>query len=163
MSKILAVAVVSLLFPAAVLHGQTVSNPGWGFWFETPPGWVLQNCDADGAALAHATVPGMILVLPHSYKSVEALRKRMKDLLESEGMRLLPTKPPKEIGTEGMIGMYEGEFQGQKVRARVFGAFAPKVQKGCFVMGIALPLEYGKQLADAVDAVAKTIRLTGSQ
>ncbi len=102
-----ALPLVAAIPPA---QGQTILDPQWGFSFQVPAGWKHQH-DATGAILGHETIPGMLIVLPHTVGTIEELESLMQQGLEEEGITFSLSGQISPAGKSTLSANYEGEYR----------------------------------------------------
>lgn len=146
-------ALVAAIPPAL---GQTVQDPQWGFSFQVPAGWKHQY-DAAGALLGHETIPGMLLVLPHTVGTIQELESLMQQGLEEEGITLMLAGQISPAGKNMLSSTYSGEYQGQQVQAKGYGLLSPQ-GGGAYVIALCTPENYGKKLEAAAEALVRSVR-----
>jgi len=143
------------------LHAQTVSDPEWGFSFQVPQGWECQH-GPSGALLGHSTIPGMIVVLPHTAPSAEELQLAMQQGLEEDELVLYPSGEIKKGKGSTFSGPYTGLFQGQEVRAKGYGTLSPN-GGGAYVIALSTPDQFGNALANASDALVRSMKFVKAE
>lgn len=149
--RILIAAVVSCWS----VQAQTVHDPQWTFSFQLPQGWTCEH-DASGAVLGHSTIPGIILVLPHTVGSAEELQQAMQQGLEEDNVALYPSGEIKKAKGSTFSAPYAGVFQGQEVRAKGYGTLSPR-GGGAYVIALSTPDAFGNELGNAADALVRSI------
>jgi hypothetical protein len=147
------VAAILAIVLAAPLAAQTVSDPAWGFSFPLPAGWKVQK-GVGGALLGHDTIAGLIMVFPHSVGSLAQMREEMLQGIVEEGVELMIVGQLGQVGTNALGGACEGVFDGQQVKGRTLGAVSPS-GGGAYVIAVATPEVYRKELASAADLIVK--------
>ena len=142
--------------PAAAAGGNEVSNPSWGFSFTLPKGWKQQKT-AEGAVIGHDTVAGMILLLPHSLRSLDEVRAQMEEGLQDEEGQLTPAGAIKSMGENLLTGEYTGVYQGEQVKATGFGTLSPH-GGGAYLIALSTPEKFSSRLASAAKTIAQSMR-----
>jgi len=147
---------VAIFIACSSLHAQSLSDPQWGFSFQVPQGWTYEH-DASGAVLGHSTIPGMILVIPHTAASAEELQLAMREGLEEDEMTLYPSGEIKKGKGSTFSAPYTGVVQGQEVRAKGYGTLSPD-GGGAYVIALSTPDGFGNELASAADALVRSMK-----
>jgi len=145
----------------ASLSQDEVSDPDWGFRFSLPKGWKVEK-GPKGAILGHDTIPGMILVSPHMASSFQEVQMQMQMGLAEEEVQLQLASQLQSLGNNVIAGIYSGIYQRQQVKARGIGTFSPN-GGGAYIVAMTLPDKFGPDLANAADAVAKSIQYFKAQ
>jgi hypothetical protein len=149
----LGAAMTLLAVIALPLAAQTVSDPAWGFSFPVPTGWKVHQ-EAAGALLGHDTIAGLIMVLPHSAGSIDQVRGEMLKGLVEQGVELMVVGRLDQVLKNALGGACEGFLNGQQVNGRVLGIVSPS-GGGAYVIAVATPEAYRKELALAADQIVK--------
>ena len=142
------------------VRGNEVGDASWGFRFRVPPGWKEQH-DESAAILGHDTIAGVILVIPHMSSNLQEVQQQMQEGLSDEKMQLRPTGGLRTLGNNALAGDYEGFSQNQQVRARGIGTASP--QGGAYILAVATPEKYTRELAAAAEAIAASLRYVEAQ
>jgi len=150
--RIAAIAALLALL-ALPVAAETASDPSWGFSFAVPAGWKIHQEPA-GALLGHDTIPGLIMVLPHSAASIAAVREQMMQGLVEKGVELMTGGKLEQVAANALGGSCEGYVNGEQAKGRVLGVVAP-AGGGAYVIAVSTPQVYRKELAAAADAIAK--------
>ena len=140
--------------------GNEVGDASWGFRFRVPPGWKEQH-DASSAILGHDTIAGVILVIPHMSSNLQEVQQQMQEGLSDENMQLRPAGGLRPLGNNALAGDYEGLSQNQRVRARGIGTASP--QGGAYILAVATPEKYTRELAAAAETIAASLRYVEAQ
>jgi hypothetical protein len=99
----------------------------------------------------------MIWVFPHLASSFQEVQTQMREGLAEEDVQLQLTSQLQSLGNNAIAGIFSGVYQRQQVKARGIGTFSPK-GGGAYIVAIALPNEFGSDLASAADTIAKSIQ-----
>jgi hypothetical protein len=142
--------------PSAAASGNEVTDPSWGFSFTLPKGWKQQKT-AEGAVIGHDTIVGMILLLPHSMGSLDAVRAQMQEGLEDEEGQLVPAGAIRSLGENLLTGDYTGVYQGEQVKAAGFGTLSPH-GGGAYLIAVATPEKFSSRLSSAAKTIAQSMR-----
>ncbi len=141
---------------SVALSKDEISDPNWGFKFSLPKGWKVEK-GPKGAILGHDTIPGMIWVFPHLASSFQEVQKQMQAGLDEEEVQLQLTSQLQSLGNNAIAGIFSGIYQRQQVKARGIGTCFPN-GGGAYVVAMTLPQKFGSDLANAADAIAKSIQ-----
>jgi hypothetical protein len=141
---------------SVALSKDEVSDPSWGFKFSLPKGWKVEK-GPKGAILGHDTIPGMIWVFPHLASSFQEVQKQMRAGLDEEEVQLQLTSQLQSLGNNVTAGIFSGVYQRQQVKARGIGTCSPN-RGGAYIVAMTLPQKFGSDLANAADAIAKSIQ-----
>ena len=147
--------IASVIWSSLAL-GQTVHEPEWGFSFRASQGWTCEH-DASGAILGHSTIPGMMLVIPHTAGSVDELKSLMAEGLQEEGVSLSLSGKVNKVENKVLSGSYQGVYGGQEVRAKGYGVISSN-GGGAYVIALCTPEGYGERLDAAADALLRSVR-----
>jgi len=142
--------------PSAAASGSEVSDPSWGFSFTLPKGW-KQRKTSEGAVIGHDTIAGMILLLPHTLRSLDDVRAQMVEGLQDEEGQLAPAGAIKSLGENLLTGEYTGIYQGEQVKATAFGTLSPH-GGGAYLIAMSTPEKFGSGLSSAGKTIAKSMR-----
>jgi hypothetical protein len=141
---------------SGVSNASEVSDPGWGFSFTLPKGWKHQKTGA-GAVIGHDTIAGMILLLPHSQRSLDEVRAQMEEGLQDEEGQLVPAGAVKSMGENLLTGEYTGVYQGDQVKSTGFGILSP-YGGGAYLIAVATPERFSSRLSSAAKTIAQSMR-----
>jgi hypothetical protein len=145
----------------AALSNDVVSDPKWGFKFALPKGWKVEK-GPKGAILGHDTIAGLIWVFPHSASSVQEVQKQMHAGLVEEDVQLRLASQLQSLGKNAVAGIFSGSYQKQQVKARGIGTFFPN-GGGAYIVAMTLPNQFGSDLENAADAVARSMQSVTAQ
>ncbi len=133
-----------------------VGDPQWGFAFRPPAGWKYKK-SGEGILLGHDTVPGMIIIFPHTYVSLQAVQTAMMEGLQEEGVIMTPASQLSSLGTSALTGEYQGIWQGQQAKGRGIGTLSPQ-GGGAMIIAVTTTDKYGPQLSGPAEQIAKEMR-----
>jgi hypothetical protein len=148
--------VVLFLLPL-ITSAQTLSDPAWGFSLTTPRGWKSQSA-AEGAILGHDRIAGAIIVMPHNALDMETIAQYFQEGLEEENIQLTLADEPQTVAKNALSGHFAGFYQGQSVKAKVIGVLGAEGGGGAFIIALTTPEQFGSDLTNAADALAKSLR-----
>lgn len=112
--------------------------------------------EPSGALLGHDSIAGAILVFPHMAGSFQEVQQQMLEGLSEEESQLTLSGRIERIAENAIGGIYLGTYQGQQVKARGIGTFSPS-GGGAYILGISTPERFSSELAQAADAVARSL------
>ena len=116
--------IAPILVTAQVLQGE-LNYSHLGIKFTIPEGWQGQEIE-DGLMLASEIHPGLILVTTNDAQSLEDIRKQGSQTIDfGEGAVFSPKGALRPVGSNGLVGDFEGTFQYQPARARMGGVYNP--------------------------------------
>lgn len=150
--------------PAAqpIAGGQVVNDPSMGVRFSVPPGWKPQKQQAN-YIMGHDTIPGMILVIPHTSNSIQELAAAASEpLYQAEDGQLMVTSSPQNLASNMIVADYGGNVQGKDARGRIVGIVSP-FGGGFLVMAGADAASYGPQHARLAEDIARSMRFSKPQ
>lgn len=131
-------------------------DSGWGFKFRPPAGWKFQK-NPESILLGHDAVAGLILVLPHTAKSLQNVREQMLQGLHEEGVDLSPAGNLRPSGSSAYAGDFEGLVQGTQAKALGLGTLSP-FGGGAFIVAVTTPEKFGREISAAAEAIAQNLK-----
>jgi len=132
-----------------------VGNPYWNFQFIPPEGWVYQQTD-EGMVLGHTTIPGVILIFPHSLENIEAIRQEMLKGIQ-EGYDYLTLSSEITTADKNILaGDYDGLMEGQQAKARGFATLSP-FGGGAFILAVSTPRMLGDEIKRDAEWIASNL------
>lgn len=134
---------------------EVIHEPAWPFGFQPPAGWKCQH-DANGAALGHDRIAGMILVVPHSLTNLTQVQAQLRTGLTEPGVSLALDGELKPLGTAASAGNYRGTMNGAPVAARGIGT-ASANGGGAYVIALTTPEKFGDELCRAAETLAGSV------
>lgn len=146
---------------STALSKEEVSDPNWGFKFSLPKGWKVEK-GPKGAILGHDTIAGMIWIFPHLASSFQEVQMQMQAGLAEEDAQLQLTSQLQSLGNNAIAGIFSGIYQKQQVKARGIGTFSPN-GRGAYIIAMTLPNKFSSDLANAADAIAKSMQYFKAQ
>jgi len=138
------------------LAAGEIGDPQWGFAFKPPAGWKYQK-STQGILLGHDTVPGIIIVFPHTYNNPHAVQTGMMEGLQEEGIVMYPAGQLQQIKSGAISGEYQGIWQGQQARGLGVGTLSPN-GGGAIIVAVTTSEKYGDQLSNPAQEIAQNIR-----
>ncbi|MBX2844725.1 MAG: hypothetical protein KTR13_00815 [Saprospiraceae bacterium] len=106
-------------------QGQKITYSELGLSFVIPDGWSGQ-IDDDYYILGHHTIPGIMILFENTSTSAEELIREAQQGIREEGVVLQPTNDFVTKGNERVEGFYEGNVEGQAVKAFAVGLINSK-------------------------------------
>jgi len=97
-----------------------------GLSFVAPSGWALSNNkNAEGYMLVSKTIPGVIIIIPHSYTSLQELVNSSAEGFVENGVELYPVGQTQTISNNSAGTEFSGTYNGVQAKAYVVGAVSP--------------------------------------
>jgi len=127
--------------------------PTLGISFTIPDGWVGQ--EGEGVYLMGSnTLPGVVLVIPSSTASLEAMRQeaRVGVVDQATGTNLQLSGDIQDLSNQAIGAEFSGMLEKQPAKAFIIGAYNPYGQS-VSIMAVTLTDKYGEQYP----AVAKKV------
>ncbi len=145
-----------------IAGGQVVSDPSMGVRFSVPSGWKYEKRQAV-YVMGHMTIPGMILVMPHTSNTIQELQAAASEpLYQADDGQLMVSGLP-VILANNMIGAdYGGQLQGKQAQGRIVGVVSPH-GGGFLVMAGSDAAGYGPQHAQLAEGVARSMSFSKPQ
>lgn len=107
------------------LSGNEVGDPYFGFNFIPASGWIAQKTDA-GYVLGSNSEKGIILIIPHQYHNLDAMKSAAAEgLADENGTQLQMKGSTKQFGANGIEVSFEGLVQWQQAKAHAIGLLSP--------------------------------------
>ena len=156
-----------LLFAGQILPGAAEPASGkqfedsrLGLRFRAPEGWIGQQSSA-GFLLGSNTVPGMILVLPHTFGNLAQMRREAAEgwIDQSEQIHLPATGPVVDVGANRIAVELAGIVQGQRVKAHLVGLMSPS-GGGILILAATDPSNYGARYAQLTGQIADSAQFS---
>jgi hypothetical protein len=145
-----------------IAGSNVVNDPPMGVRFSVPPGWKQQKQQAV-YVLGHDTIPGMVLIIPHSSNSIQELRAAASEpLYQGNDGQLMVTGPPETLAPNMMAAEYGGNIQGQEARGRIVGVVSP-FGGGFLVLAGADAAAYTPQHARLAEEIARSMTFSKPQ
>jgi hypothetical protein len=136
-------------------QAENTGDPAWGFSVQSPQGWKYQK-QTDGCLLEYYSIPGMIIVSSHMIGDPNKLQGEMAQGLEEDSFYLQLAGSLSPFGQSGFCGAYEGYWDEQQVKARSIGIISSS-EGGAIVIAISTPQTYSEAIAQAAEAIAKSV------
>ncbi len=133
-----------------------IGHAQWGFAFRPPPGWRHRQT-LQAVLLGHHAIAGLIAVFPHLAANWQELQASMLQGLSEQGVTLRLSGPLRRLGTNALVGEYQGVVQGAPARGRGIGTLSP-YGGGAIIVAVTTPDKYGGQLAGAAQQIARSLR-----
>jgi len=161
--RTVASAFILLLLLTAGAQAQgltgTIQQPQWGVTFTMPDGWVGQQ-GGEGYLFGSHTERGFVLILPHQYNTLEALRaEAQKGLDDGFGTRLDVEGTIQSFGERGLAAALQGQVEGQPAKAYVVSVLSPS-GGGVTVLSAVEPAYYTEAVARRTEQIARSIEFT---
>jgi len=161
--RVLIHAFILVFFLASGAQAQglsgTIQQPQWGVTFTMPDGWVGQQ-GPEGYLFGSHTERGFVLILPHEYATLEALRaEAQKGLDDGFGTRLEVEDAIQAFGERGLAAALRGQVEGQPAQAYVVSVLSPS-GGGVTVLSAVEPAYYTEAVAQRTEQIAQSIEFT---
>lgn len=118
-----------------------VEYPYLGIRFTIPEGWVGQENEA-GYLVGSHTEPGFALLTTNQASTIEQLRQQAQQgFFDQNGTMLTLTGEPETVGQHILGGAFEGNLEGQPVKAYLAGVLNPHGD-GVTILAVATPQEF---------------------
>jgi hypothetical protein len=137
-------------------EANEIEAPHWGFKFQPPAGWKSQQGDRV-IILGHAFIAGLILILPHLAPNNQDVRQQMVAGMAEEGMSLSLVETLQSFDNNGVVGNYEGLYNGQQIKARCIGTVSP-YGGGTYILALSTPERFSSELSSAAETIAQRMR-----
>jgi hypothetical protein len=127
-----------------------------GLSFVTPENWIAKNDPNSGnVTMVSNTIPGMILILPHSYQSLQELVNNSTQGFSDGNTQLYPSGQTESISNHCAGAEFSGIFQGVQAKAYVVGVVSP--QGGGFLgICVTTPEKYSHKHKTSVVQLAQS-------
>ncbi|MCB0600317.1 MAG: hypothetical protein KDC28_03785 [Saprospiraceae bacterium] len=130
--------------------------PNLGISFTIPDGWVGQETN-DGMIIGHQTIPGVIIMNTHTYRTIEELKEEAKTGLQADaGTQLLLAGTPGLLDNQAVEAHYEGTLQWEPAKAYAIGVLNTK-GAGVLLMAIANKSVYQSELENTLRRLRKSL------
>ncbi len=107
--------------PKQKANSDEVGDPYFGFKFVPPSGWIAQKTDV-GYVLGSNSEQGIILIIPHQYQNLDAMKSAAAEgLADENGTQLQMKGSAKPFGVNGIEVSFEGLVQWQQAKAHAIG------------------------------------------
>jgi hypothetical protein len=122
---------LTFLLAALAVHpagrAEVIKDPEMGISFSAPPGWKAQKQD-NTYWLGSDTQKGFILIMPHSFNSLDQMEEEASQGLvdEANGIELIPSSITEPFQKNGLAAEFRGVVQGREARAYAIGLISPQ-------------------------------------
>lgn len=145
-----------------IAGGDVVNDPSMGVRFSVPSGWKHQKQQAN-YIVGHDTIPGMILILPHTSNSVQELAATASEpLYQAEDGQLAVSDAPVTLANNMIAADYGGSIQGKQTQGRIVGVVSP-FGGGFLIMAGTDVANYGPRYAQMAESVARSMSFSKPQ
>jgi hypothetical protein len=142
--------------------GGAINDPYMGVSFDPPQGWKYEKRQAI-YVMGHMTVPGMIIVMPHSYNSAqEVMASANEPLYQGEDGQLMLTRAPQAVSQNMLVSDFGGVLGGQQAQGRLICMLSPH-GGGVLILAGAAAGSYTQQHASLAEGVARSMRFSRPQ
>lgn len=136
--------------------GREVVYRELGISFHIPEGWNGEERD-EAFLMSSASEPGLILLMPHEYTSLDNIREEARRGIIDEGISLRMEAPLEAVGEYGLGGVFSGMLSGRMARAFIVGLINPHGQ-GFSILAAADTALFSEQLRDRALFIAHSTR-----
>jgi hypothetical protein len=145
-----------------IAGGNVVNDPSMGVRFSVPPGWKHQKQQAN-YIMGHDTIPGMIILMPHNYNSIQEVAAAANEpLYQAQDGQLMVSGQPVTLAQNIIAADYSGHLQGNQAMGRIVGVVSP-FGGGFLVMAGTTAQNYGPQYAQLAESVARSMNFSKPQ
>lgn len=144
------------VLPVCAQTGREVVYRELGISFHVPEGWNGEERD-EAFLMSSPSEAGLILLLPHEYRTLAAIREEAERGIRDEGISLHVEGPLETLGEHGLGGRFSGMLSGRMARAYIVGLINPHGQ-GFSIMAAADTASYSDRLRELALAVAGSTR-----
>jgi len=146
--------------PGSYVYSQASSEvdyPYLGIKFTIPEGWKGQETES-GYLMGSDAQPGLILMMPHTARTLEELYRQARQGLQDDNGTMLSLSgdlepiPPASIG-----GLFTGKLEYNKAKAYIVGTINP-FGDGVTTMAVTDPQHYSEHHKDLAIRVAKSLK-----
>ena len=147
---------------AAQGPGGAINDPYMGVSFDPPQGWRHEKRQAI-YVMGHMTIPGMIIVMPHSYNSVQEVKASANEsLYQGQDGQLMLTRALQVVSQNMLVGDFGGVLGGQQARGRIIFMLSPH-GGGVLILAGADAGSYTQQYASLAEGVARSMKFSRPQ
>ncbi|MBI1983259.1 MAG: hypothetical protein HYS61_03580, partial [Acidobacteria bacterium] len=147
---------------AAQGPGGAINDPYMGVSFDPPQGWKYEKRQAI-YVIGHMTIPGMILVMPHSYNSAqEVMAAANEPLYQGQDGQLMLTRAPQVVSQNMLVSDFGGVLGGQQAQGRIICMISPH-GGGVLILAGTAAGSYTQQYATLAEGMARSMRFSKPQ
>lgn len=111
----------------AVHSNSRIKVDSMGLSFVTPEHWTTNKDPSSGnITMVSNTIPGIILILPHSYQSLQEIVDNSSQGFTDGNTQLYPSGQTETISNHCVGAKFSGIFQGVQAQAYVVGVVSPQ-------------------------------------
>lgn len=138
--------------------GKRIKVPSMGLSFITPLNWIAKKDAQSGSYIMGSnTIPGLIIVFPHSYSSIQELVNSASEGFVDDGVRMYPSGEVETISSNTAGADFSGSFNGKQAKAYVIGVVSPN-GGGLLAMCLTEASKYSLQHKKSAIELAKTVQ-----
>ncbi|MCU0645281.1 MAG: hypothetical protein MUC94_13620, partial [bacterium] len=143
--------------PKQKANSEEVGDPYFGFKFVPPSGWIAQKTDA-GYVLGSNSEQGIILIVPHQYQNLDAIKSLAAEgLADENGTQLQMKGSAQQFGDNGIEVSFEGLVQWQQAKAHAIGLLAPS-GGGVTIIVATESARFGQLYENYARSIAKSVK-----
>jgi hypothetical protein len=149
--------------PAAPAGASQVEDRRLGLRFRIPEGWVGRQTEA-GYLLGSNTQPGIIVVMPHTLTSVDALKQQAAQgwIDPADQVNLPAAGQVRQAGSNGVAVDLSGTVQADRAKAHAIGLVSPH-GGGVFIVAGTSEEKYGPQYEQVTKQIAASFEFFPSE
>jgi hypothetical protein len=144
--------------PAVTGPSAAVTDPGMNISFTPPQGWKGSK-QQDVYLLGSDRYKGFIVVMTHSYSSLDQMNAEAQEGIidEGNGIQLLPASGFNRFGTNGLSAEFSGIVQGKEAKAFAIGLISPHGGGGVTIMAAVESGSYTSVYPQFVQSLASSL------
>lgn len=154
-TPLLLLALFFLLTPTRAQLSGPMEYKSLGIRFTIPTGWVGQETE-EGMVMGSNTEAGLILLLQHTYNSLEQIKQEADQGIIEEGIQLRRSGEYRAEGSKGIGAEFSGIIQGENAKAYVIAVLNPS-GGGVSVMAMTTAAVYSEQLVSRAQSLASSV------
>lgn len=146
-------------FLVAQAAPQRVAHPTWGMSFVPPSGWQMQQQE-QGYILAHGAQQRLILIVPHTYTQLAALKQAMArgEVMHDESAQFTLQGSWKDLSKTASMSTIKGTLQGENVAGATAIVVSPTGSQGVMLFSLGQPGTWNAQGEQVLKSLATSIQ-----
>jgi hypothetical protein len=150
--------------PTAKTSAGAIKDPDMNISFTPPKGWKASK-QQDVYLLGSDQYKGFIVIMPHSYGSLDQMNAEAQEGIidEGNGIQLLPSSGFKHYGQNGLSAEFSGVVQGKDAKAYAIGLISPYGGGGVTIMAAVESGSYTEAYPQFVQTLASGLSFTKVQ
>ncbi|MGV3526630.1 MAG: hypothetical protein ACO1RX_20600 [Candidatus Sericytochromatia bacterium] len=144
---------------AAEAAAQRVSHANWGMSFAPPSGWAMQAQD-QGYIFAQAAQQRVILMVPHPYTSLAALKQAMAagQVMQDDNAHFTLKGGWKDLSKTASLSQISGTLQGESVAGATAVVISSAGTPGVMLFSLGQPGSWNAQSEQTLKALATSVQ-----